>query len=311
MLRKIKVNDRFINKYITLIALVAISVYLLLKFVFFTFKNTYRNDAFLINVFIDPISSLTDSIMTAALAALTLFVMKDTIARWFQRTVRTIHFSDFNTCVKLLAEEIDTFNKNIQSAHITTHTPLLFSEKLAEHILSANQNSNLIDTQSDRLKEAVKYINIYNTTFEKIVESSHGAYDKTVIGKTRIPELDQATFDLLQGIYGLDENYPPGTCELSFHNNIGDYAIFIFSEINQKLISEPGKFKFMLFVHFANDYKSLCGFICFDQPTIQQHYEFLKLRKLNVEAKIIENDTTQTSNEEWGVFKSKIQQFYK
>jgi hypothetical protein len=310
MLKKIKINDRFVNKYITLIALFAVSIFLLLKFVFFTLKNTYREDPFLINVFLDPISSLTDSIMTAALAAIVLFVMKDTIARWFQRTVRTIHFSDLNTCVKLLAEEIDTFNKNIQSAHITTHTPILFSQKLAEHILSSNDNPNLNNTKQDRLKEANKYIEIYNSTFKKIVESANGAYDKTVLGKTYIPTLDDATLNLLTDIYGLNDSHPPGTCELSFHNNIGDYAIFIFSEINQKLISEPGKFKFMLFVHFANDYKSLCGFICFDQPTIQQHYEFLKLRKINVEAKIVENETTQTTNSEWATFRDKLKQFF-
>ena len=65
----------------------------------------------------------------------------------------------------------------------------------------------------------------------------------------------------------------------------------------------------MMFIHYANHFKNLCGYICFDEPTIKNIYEFIQFRRSDVEASIVSNSANTPSTQEWKQFKQDIEQF--
>jgi len=302
----------FISNRLGLISVLIVLIYLLLKYVFFILKNHYGNDHMISIVIIDSFNVLSNGVVVTGLSGLIIYLVRDQIITWIRGygTIRTLHFTDLESCIKLLSEQINIYSHETSRAHITTLTPFMFSPAYIDHVFSDDQIGSVayLEHKSQILK-IKDYLQKYTDVFSAIVQSSDGAYDKTIIGKTSVPVIDQASYAYIKSAYEMDTDLPPGTTEISYHSNITEYTILIFSEFNPEFESEPSKFKFMMFIHYANHFKNLCCYICFDEPTIKNIYEFIQFRRSDVEASIVSNSANTPSTQEWKQFKQDIEQF--
>ena len=66
----------------------------------------------------------------------------------------------------------------------------------------------------------------------------------------------------------------------------------------------------MLLVHFDPKFENICGYICDDEATIEQNYQFVNFRWKNAEATIASNRDKATTPEAWTAFGTTVRKFF-
>jgi hypothetical protein len=297
-----------------MVIFVFVASYGISKYLLYKITNYYQDYEFILEGVIKPIISIVDSLLPTGITAVLIFYLKDKILNWLVGfgNVKTFHFITLEDCMKKLSEEISVYKSKIKSAHISTATPLLFTEEYIDYYYDNKKISYddlEIETQN-QIKRTKEYTQNYLNLYSQIVQSSIGAYDKSLFFKTNINEIDKSTFKEMNKIYSFDSEFPPGTTEISFQRKMHDSATFIFAECNQNFNPEPSDFKFMMTIQFADQYKKICGYICFDKKIIKQNYEFLNFKNFDNHLGIVSNHANEVSKTDWIVFSKAIREFF-
>lgn len=292
-------------------AIASVLGYFIFRMVVIELRRKFGADS-IIGLYIEPIGYVLDSVFAGALFAMFAYVMREELSDWLSgiRQVKTRHFNSLEECLKLLSEAIANYRGNISRSHITIASPFFFSGEYASYYYDSKLRKESEDAIKSKKQRCLEYMHQYQDVVDQIIESSDGAYDKTLLGKTGIASVDQATYQIAASAYKIGTGIVPGTTELGFHSNLNEYATFIFGKCQKKLESEPISFDFMLLVHFDSTFENLCGYICFDEETIKQNYEFLVFKNDNADKSIISNKAKVLSQDDWSKFCSEFQTFF-
>ena len=301
---------RTMDKHPLFLATIIVLLFFAFKYLFYNLKLVYGPSTLIGAVIIDPLSSVSETILTTGVAGLIIFIFRNRLKSWFDgyNLSTTSHFIDLEDCLRLLTDQLGVFHGKVKSAHITTVSPILFTPEFVDYVVSQDINVEPEKNLQKKIRTNRK-LEDYNRLFGEIIQADDGAYDKTTIGKTGVDLLDNATFKLVKQLYDFDSENPPGTTEIGFQKSLSEHAVFIFSECSRFPNSEPERFHFMMVVHFANQYKNICGYICFDEKIIAQNYEFIRFKKRDVDGEIVSNHISVPSISEWSSFKRQIKSF--
>lgn len=291
-------------------ALVSVLGYFVLRILVIELRRKYGADS-ISGLYIEPIGYVLDSVFAGVFFAMFAYVMREELTDWLSgiRQVKTMHFNSLEECLKLLSEAIVNYRDNISRAHITMVSPLFFSSEYTSYYYDSKLRKASEDVLKSKKQRCNEYMHQFQDVIDLIIDSADGAYDKTLVGKTGIASIDRATYQIAASAYEIGTGIVPGTTELGFHSNLNEYATFIFGKCHKNLESEPISFDFMLLVHFDSTFENLCGYICFDEETIKQNYEFLVFKNDNADKLVISNKAKVLSQDEWSKFCSEFQRF--
>lgn len=294
----------------TLVVTIAVLGYFVLRASSLEWKTRVGAGS-MVGMFVEPVGNVLDNLFAGVLFALLAYVMRDTLSEWLRgvRTVKTLHFNSLEQCLKLLSEAIANYRNNVAQAHITMVSPLFLSHEYISYYYDSDKRYAAEDLRRAKKQRSKEYLHHFQEVMDLVIESGTGAYDKTLIGKTGIAGIDRATYQIAEKAYQMSDSAPPGTTELGFHSNLNEYATFIFGQCHKTLESEPIRFDFMLLVHFDTVFENLCGYICFDEETIKQNYEFLEFKNRSADKLVVSNNSNHLNQEEWSKFCSELRGF--
>ncbi|WP_148219734.1 hypothetical protein [Azospirillum sp. B510] len=154
--------------------------------------------------------------------------------------------------------------ESVQNIFICIILPMHLSSKLVDHMCSPD----------DSLKEITKSrLNDFNAYINKVTDSSNGAYDIRVFGRTGLPVIDGATRAEIIAKYILPGVFP-GTSQLGLHYNRDEEGVIIFGECD---LSSPSKVKQVTEVisfSFDDEYKAIDGSSCIDTHVASRRLDF-------------------------------------
>lgn len=229
------------------------------------------------------IIGITTGILSSIIAAwlLTTIYFKPLIEKTKAEIDRLINpvqeFSNIDQFLNLLKQSLDSYKNDFSRLVLHRGMPLEISDALLKYIGVNGQSKSLTD---------------YQNNMNSIIKEGDGSYDKSVFGKTGIPEIDNGTRNIITSHY-FSNTAAPDTTEIGLHNNLNEIGVILIGkgESKSKIGNIVWDYGFLLV--FSSDYKSIRGF----KHVVPQHINNLVM--------IFEQKMTdsKTANSYWDLSK--------
>lgn len=246
----------------------------LFGYVFIRFLASDRSvDDWQIAALMNATQNVADNIVAGFVFGFFVWMFQDSIRLFLapDRSVIASHFSDINEFLKYYADAVERYRLSLGDAYVVTFSPLLFTNEYIDYVYRDG-------AESQRVREAKSRLATFNALMDSIVDAADGgAYDIALLGRTGQPEIDRATMGLVRDRYFKHGKFP-GTTELGFHDNLDEYAVFIFGDRNENNPHVAKKYHFVIQMNFTRDFKKVQGFVCHDSDVAQFIHEFQKFR---------------------------------
>lgn len=300
-----------------------VSLYIFIRFVIPLFYTALTNSAEVLSslgvIFADSVKNVADNLLAGLGFALLVWFSRDIVRKFLEPDKRTLttHFHDVHSLVEVLYDASSRFAtrkgdatdmNNIRKSHIFFASPLAISDKYIDYVCAPDDPMKL---------ETKAKLMMFNDLLSHISEQTDGAFDVYVTGKTEIASIDQATCDMLSRRYFIKNNkkfYFPGTSELGYHNNLNEYAAFIFGECDpMNPGTHPLKVYDIVMVLFNKNFRKLHGYACSDDEVVKIGFSFHEFRITECkDAKMYfsNTDSEKKSGDDVDKFEAKLIEFF-
>lgn len=285
-------------------------VFLVLAAAFFAFRLLLllvKSDKFK-DVLLNSIDNILDNLFACAVCAYIGLRYGGTIYAWYKKDKRVLsrHFSTLDECLLNVSQAIEMY-KVPQEAYVVFVAPFLFTERYVKYALA--------DKEERAVHHCLKLLQDFRLSYNQIVKAGgRGAYDKTLIGRTGVADIDRATYEALKESHGFGSEMP-GTCELGYHTNLNEFLILILGRADPLTPSNAAEYIFMLQIYFSSDFKTMSGFIFYDHKVIESTEIVLK-RKMdearenpNVGNYVVNEDQNAKPVRDWPKLTQELKQF--